>query len=345
MGVAGHPHQCHDRHEQQHTGGTSIPCGRWGGLSRVRAWQRAPPGARAASSRPTEERTPLSRATAGAGRFVDLRVRLVKRVWRHRVLATLAAGERAVARIRPGGFTAPLRAEERTMTGFIPRCPPWLAVTRRPPPSTGCCAAARWHRGRRSPGSSRSSRHTSRSADPASPSARAPRGCTWGCWPVGVRAGDEVIVPAFTFAGTANAVALAGATFRCSPTSAQRRDFCLEATAVEGGHRADRRHHAGAPVRAPRRHAGPAGGPPRPSRSARSIAGEGLVHGAPGRLARRGEPAYQWRAEARWATEWSGCPVTATARSAVRERGGRPGRAVAYAGRAALAVTAGPGTP
>ena len=47
----------------------------------------------------------------------------------------------------------------------------------------------------------------------------------------GVRAGDEVIVPSFTFAGTANAVALAGA----KPVFADisPRDFCLDASAVE----------------------------------------------------------------------------------------------------------------
>ena len=47
----------------------------------------------------------------------------------------------------------------------------------------------------------------------------------------GVRAGDEVIVPSFTFAGTANAVALAGATPVFADISPV--DFCLEASAVE----------------------------------------------------------------------------------------------------------------
>jgi perosamine synthetase len=47
----------------------------------------------------------------------------------------------------------------------------------------------------------------------------------------GVRPGDEVIVPSFTFAGTANAVALAGARPVFADISA--RDFCLDASAVE----------------------------------------------------------------------------------------------------------------
>jgi dTDP-4-amino-4,6-dideoxygalactose transaminase len=47
----------------------------------------------------------------------------------------------------------------------------------------------------------------------------------------GVRAGDEVIVPSFTFAGTANAVALAGA--RPVFADISPRDFCLDASAVE----------------------------------------------------------------------------------------------------------------
>ena len=38
VGVAAHPHQRHDRYEQQHTGGDQHPgVGRWGGVSRVRA--------------------------------------------------------------------------------------------------------------------------------------------------------------------------------------------------------------------------------------------------------------------------------------------------------------------
>jgi perosamine synthetase len=47
----------------------------------------------------------------------------------------------------------------------------------------------------------------------------------------GVGAGDEVIVPSFTFAGTANAVALAGA--RPVFADISPRDFCLDASAVE----------------------------------------------------------------------------------------------------------------
>ena len=47
----------------------------------------------------------------------------------------------------------------------------------------------------------------------------------------GVRAGDEVIVPSFTFAATANAVALAGA--RPVFADISPRDFCLDASAVE----------------------------------------------------------------------------------------------------------------
>jgi perosamine synthetase len=47
----------------------------------------------------------------------------------------------------------------------------------------------------------------------------------------GVGPGDEVVVPSFTFAGTANAVALAGA--RPVFADISPRDFCLDASAVE----------------------------------------------------------------------------------------------------------------
>lgn len=47
----------------------------------------------------------------------------------------------------------------------------------------------------------------------------------------GVKAGDEVIVPSFTFAATANSVALTGATPVFADISAD--DFCLAPTAVE----------------------------------------------------------------------------------------------------------------
>jgi dTDP-4-amino-4,6-dideoxygalactose transaminase len=48
----------------------------------------------------------------------------------------------------------------------------------------------------------------------------------------GVKAGDEVIVPSFTFAATANAVALTGATPIFVDISAD--DFCLDPESVEG---------------------------------------------------------------------------------------------------------------
>lgn len=48
----------------------------------------------------------------------------------------------------------------------------------------------------------------------------------------GVKAGDEVIVPSFTFAATCNSVALTGATPVFADIDAD--DFCLSATAVEG---------------------------------------------------------------------------------------------------------------
>src|SRR3954449_12872939 len=47
----------------------------------------------------------------------------------------------------------------------------------------------------------------------------------------GVGAGDEVVVPSFTFAATANAVALTGATPVFADIGAS--DFCLDASAVE----------------------------------------------------------------------------------------------------------------
>ena len=47
----------------------------------------------------------------------------------------------------------------------------------------------------------------------------------------GVKAGDEVIVPSFTFAATANSVALTGATPVFADIDAD--DFCLSAAAVE----------------------------------------------------------------------------------------------------------------
>ncbi len=43
-------------------------------------------------------------------------------------------------------------------------------------------------------------------------STRGPRPCTWACSPPGSDPGDEVIVPSFTFAATANSVAITGAT-------------------------------------------------------------------------------------------------------------------------------------
>ncbi|TWE12010.1 DegT/DnrJ/EryC1/StrS family aminotransferase [Rudaeicoccus suwonensis] len=52
-----------------------------------------------------------------------------------------------------------------------------------------------------------------------------------GLLSAGVKAGDEVIVPSFTFAATANAVALTGATPVFADISAD--DFCLDPTAAE----------------------------------------------------------------------------------------------------------------
>ncbi len=84
----------------------------------------------------------------------------------------------------------------------------------------------------------------------ASPSTPAPRRCTWRCCALGIGPGDEVIVPSFTFAATANAVALTGATpvfVDIEPDS-----FCLDPDAVERrDHAAHAAHHAGAPLRPP----------------------------------------------------------------------------------------------
>ncbi len=61
-----------------------------------------------------------------------------------------------------------------------------------------------------------------------------------GLLAAGVRAGDEVIVPSFTFAATANAVALAGATPVFADIDPET--FCLDPAAVEAvDHRPDRR--------------------------------------------------------------------------------------------------------
>ena len=71
----------------------------------------------------------------------------------------------------------------------------------------------------------------------------------------GVKPGDEVIVPSFTFAATANSVALTGATPIFVDIEAD--SFCLDPAARRGSdHRQDRRRHAGAPLRPPGRHAG-----------------------------------------------------------------------------------------
>ena len=84
-----------------------------------------------------------------------------------------------------------------------------------------------------------------------------------GLLAAGVTAGAEVIVPSFTFAATANAVALTGAT----PVFADIRpdDFCLDPEAAESGHRSDRRDLARSPLRTPRPHdrAGRGGQAPR----------------------------------------------------------------------------------
>ena len=106
-----------------------------------------------------------------------------------------------MARVRPGGSTARSAAGEGARHDRIHPLPPGhSSVTRSAPPSTGCCAAARWRRGRRSRSSSGSSRRTSRSAGPVSRSARAPRVCTWGCWPAASGRVTRSSSPSFTFA-------------------------------------------------------------------------------------------------------------------------------------------------
>ena len=54
--------------------------------------------------------------------------------------------------------------------------------------------------------------------------------CTSACWRAGIGPGDEVIVPSFSFAATANAVVMAGAT----PVFADidRATFCLDPDSV-----------------------------------------------------------------------------------------------------------------
>jgi perosamine synthetase len=84
-------------------------------------------------------------------------------------------------------------------------------------PSTGSCAAACSPRVPRSRRSRRSSRSTS--------------ALHLGLLSSGIKAGDEVIVPSFTFAATANSVALTGATPVFADIDAD--SFCLSAAAVE----------------------------------------------------------------------------------------------------------------
>ena len=88
------------------------------------------------------------------------------------------------------------------------------------------------------------------------------RGCQLGhCrrtpWPLacGVGPWDEVIVPSFTFAATANAVALTGATPVFADIDA--RTFCLDPASVGGSdHRANRGDHASPSLRPSRGHVG-----------------------------------------------------------------------------------------
>ena len=73
-----------------------------------------------------------------------------------------------------------------------------------------------------------------------------------GLLAAGIGAGDEVIVPSFTFAATANSVALAGATPVFADIDAD--SFCLDPEAVEAAITARTAgDHAGAPVRSPGR--------------------------------------------------------------------------------------------
>ena len=108
---------------------------------------------------------------------------------------------------------------------------------------------------------------------------------------LGFGPGDEVIVPSFSFAATANAVRLVGA----EPVFAdiEPGSFCLDPRAVEAAigpaHRGD---HAGPPVRAPGRH-GPADADrpaarPRDGRGCRPGARRDPARHPGGRLRRRG---------------------------------------------------------
>ena len=82
----------------------------------------------------------------------------------------------------------------------------------------------------------------------------------------GVKAGDEVIVPSFTFAATANSVALTGATPVFADIS--RRRLLPRPRRRRGrDHRQDGRHHAGPPLRPPGQD-GPAHGHRRQARPA-----------------------------------------------------------------------------
>ena len=114
-------------------------------------------------------------------------------------------------------------------------------------------------------------------------------GAHLGLLAAGIGPGDEVIVPSFTFAATANSVALTGATPVFVDIEADY--FCLDPAAVEAAvTERTAGDHAGAPLRPPGRHGRAAGGR-RPARTAdlrgRRAGARRVVRRDAGRLLRR----------------------------------------------------------
>ena len=259
VGVAAHPHQRHDRHEQQHTGGSQhARCVAGGACFEGQGVTRCTSGARGRLVAAHRGTYPVVRRATSGSRSTRLTCGSgspVKRPGCQRgSLARLEEGDLRGGAGPSGRPPSHARrpAEVTGMTGFIPAARPLHrrrgARGRRP-------GAAQRHAGA-GPGGRRVRGGVRRALvarpAPASRSTPGTSGLHLGLLAAGVGPGDEVIVPSFTFAATANSVALTGAT----PVFAdiEPDDFCLDPAAVEAAVTARTvGHHAGAPVRAPGR--------------------------------------------------------------------------------------------